>query len=137
MRLSRRNAEAQERRRRRDDAPRLLDQVPRLRSLSLHIEERQGDSTVLDSVHVRRIAVADAPALFEFACLNPICTDGGHDSTGPILSELRRERMRFEGADACAGANGNTTCRRVLHYVAIAEYGSPEERETAETEPPR
>jgi len=53
-----------ERRRREDDAPRLSAEVPRLLTLRLEIEERSGGSVVAEPVHVRRIVVEHAPALF-------------------------------------------------------------------------
>src|SRR5580692_1192629 len=89
-----------ERRKREDDAPRLSAEVPRLLTLRLEIEERSGGSVVAEPVHVRRIVVEHAPALFFLPC----------------------GETRFDGQDVCAGSQGSGQCSRVLHYVAVATY---------------
>src|SRR5262245_54567395 len=68
----RRNTEAMqraaERRKREDEAARLHDEVPRLASLKLEIEERGGGGTGAGSNHIRHIVVDTAPALFLLPC---------------------------------------------------------------------
>jgi hypothetical protein len=46
-------ARSVERRRREDEAPRLLDQVPQLKTLRLEMEERRGDTRLEETKHVR------------------------------------------------------------------------------------
>ncbi len=113
-----------ERRRREDDAPRLIERVPQLESLRLEIHELRGGSTVPESIHVRPIPVASAPALFELPCLDSFCKDGVHDLTRAILCALESRVTKFEGEDACTGHAGNADCQRVLRYVATATYRS-------------
>ena len=113
-----------ERRRREDDAPRLIERVPQLDSLRLEIQELRGGSAVLESTHVRCIPVASAPALFELPCLDGFCKDGIHDLTRDILRALESRVTKFEGEDACSGHTGNADCQRVLRYVATATYRS-------------
>src|SRR5689334_11753022 len=76
---------AAERRRREDEAPRLLARVPKLESLKLEIEERRPEATSADVQHVKRVVVESAPALFEIACCDRACKDGGHDITRAVL----------------------------------------------------
>jgi hypothetical protein len=111
-----------ERKRREDEAPRLLAEVPSLRELKLEIEERSGGSLVAEPVHVRRIVVEHAPALFLIPCGDSRCRDGGHDVTHAILRALRAKDPRFEGQDVCSGSQGSGQCARVMHYVGIATY---------------
>jgi hypothetical protein len=111
-----------ERRRREDDAPRLSAEVPRLLTLRLEIEERSGGSVVAEPVHVRRIVVEHAPALFFLPCGDTRCKDGGHDITHTVLRSLHANETRFDGQDVCAGSQGSGQCSRVLHYLAVATY---------------
>jgi len=111
-----------ERRRREDEAPRLLAVIPNLESLELRIEERTGESRVAEAPHIRRIAVANAPALFYVPCRDAACREGGHDLTQAIMRELQSGRSEFDSDDACMGQVGSTTCQRVLHYAAVATY---------------
>ncbi len=111
-----------ERRRREDDAPRLIERVPQLESLRLEIQELRGGSAVPESTHVRCIPVSSAPALFELSCLDSFCKDGIHDLTYEILRALDERATSFRGEDACTGHTGNADCQRVLRYVATATY---------------
>ncbi len=111
-----------ERRKREDEAPRLATELPRVESLCLEIEERSGGNLVAEPVHVRRIVVEHAPALFVLPCGDTRCKDGGHDITHAILSRLRAGDSRFEGDDICAGSLGSSQCSRTLHFVATATY---------------
>lgn len=109
-----------ERRRREDEAPRLRQQVPNLTRLQLNIEERTGAG---GNTHTRRIVIDAAPALFLVPCGDPRCVDGGHDLTTPVMQALRSTRRSFHGEDPCEGSVGPSTCSRVVHFDAIAEYG--------------
>jgi hypothetical protein len=111
-----------DRRRKEDEAPRLLSVAPKLRSLKFEIEERRAGSSLVETAHVRPIVVARAPALFFFPCQDSNCKDGGHDVTGPVSIGLRARKERFEGEDRCVGHAGSADCGRVLRYVAIATY---------------
>jgi hypothetical protein len=108
-----------ERRRREDDAPRLCDQVPDLVSLRLEIEERSG---VTATKHVRRVLIDRAPALFLVPCGDSRCADGEHDITATVMRALRAHEKEFHGNDECMGSLGLSTCARVLHFDALAEY---------------
>jgi hypothetical protein len=111
-----------ERRRREDEAPRLIARVPRLESLTLEIEERRPGAVSADVQHVKRVVVASAPALFDLSCCDRSCRDGGHDITRSVLLELERGSTRFEGEDVCHGTIGSSTCSRILKYIAVASY---------------
>ena len=128
MRFNQRRGEAAERvaerRRREDQAPRLIERVPRLESLRLEIQELRDGVCVLESKHVRRIPVDHAPALFELPCLDGFCEDGMHDLTQAILRELEAGATEFGGEDACSGHTGSSACHRVLKYVGVATYRS-------------
>ncbi len=112
-----------ERRKREDEAPRLVTEVPRLKTLQLEMEERSGGSTVAEPKHMRRIVVEHAPALFVIPCGDSRCKDGGHDITHMVLRSLRAGEPVFEGEDVCNGSQGSGQCSRVLHYMAKATYG--------------
>lgn len=109
----------EERRRREDDAPRLCAQVPHLVSLRLEIEERSG---ITSTKHVRRVLIDRAPALFLVPCTDARCADGEHDLTTTVMRALRARETTFEGQDECNGSLGLSTCARVLHFDALAEY---------------
>jgi hypothetical protein len=113
---------AAERRAREDQAPRLVNEVPGLKTLRLEIEERRAGATVPESAHVRHVSVPHAPALFDLLCREPSCTGGGHDVTNAILQALRSRSTRFEGEHACRGSTRDADCTRVLRYIGIAEY---------------
>jgi hypothetical protein len=109
-----------ERRRREDDAPRLHEQVPDLLKLELDIADRSGP--VEGSVHIRRVVVDRAPALFLLPCGDPRCTDGEHDLTTIVMSSLRSRATSFRGEDGCRGSVGPAPCSRVLRFEAHAAY---------------
>lgn len=111
-----------DRRKREDDAPRLHDEVPRLKTLRLEVEERRGSSTVAESKHVRHIVVARAPALFVIPCGDSACRDGGHELTRELLEPLRRGVTELEVEDSCNGSIGSATCGRIMRVVAKATY---------------
>jgi hypothetical protein len=113
---------AQERRRREDSAPRLIQRVPKLESLRLDIEEHQAGGRVPESTHIRRIVVEHAPALFDIPCLDTPCKEGGHDVTEAILRSLSAGQTTFEGKDSCNGQTGTAPCQRVLHFKGTATY---------------
>ncbi len=115
---------AAERRRREDAAPRLIETVPDLESLTLEIQERREGVTNGESAHIRRIVVQHAAALFVVPCHDSSCDSGGHDVTNEILRALREHKTRFEGQDACRGVTGSANCQRIMHYVATATYRS-------------
>jgi hypothetical protein len=106
---------SQERRQREDEAPRLIKEVRRL--TSLHIDVVNGGTQ-----YVWRIVVERAPALFEIACLEPACTNGGHDITRSVMQALRASSVRFEGEGVCPGDLPLGACGRSLKYVAKATY---------------
>lgn len=112
-----------ERRRRENEAPRLKTEFPALQSLALEI--RETSSTVSGSsspMHIRRIMVDNAPALFVVPCGDARCQHGGHDITTMLCSHLRSREARFEGEHECRGSNDDSSCSRVLHFVGIATY---------------
>jgi hypothetical protein len=111
-----------ERRRREDEAPRLIAEVPRLQSLTLEIGERSQAGPVGESTHVRRVVVQHAPALFFLPCGDPRCKDGGHDVTDVVMKALRAGETRVEGEDSCAGSVGTAPCSRLLHFTGTATY---------------
>jgi hypothetical protein len=111
-----------ERRRREDEAPRLTALVPNLESLKLELEEHHGGVRLTESVHVKRVSIPHAPALFELPCLDSFCKEGGHDMTEAVLRQLKAGKTEFSGEDACRGHTGTAECRRVLHFVAHATY---------------
>jgi hypothetical protein len=113
-----------ERRRREDEASRLHDRVPDLRSLKLEVEEQRGASTLAETRHVRVIVVERAPALFLLPCGDRDCRDGGHDVTDAVLRNLLSGAERFEVEDTCIGNIRSAECGRTVRIVAKATYGS-------------
>lgn len=112
-----------ERRRREDEAPRLKTEFPTLQTLALEIRETSGAVSGASSpMHIRRIMVDHAPALFLVPCGDTRCQHGGHDITSMLTSHLRTRDARFEGEHECRGSTDDTGCSRVLHFVAIATY---------------
>jgi hypothetical protein len=126
MRYPRRSTEASlraaERRKREDESARLKNEVPNLRELSIELEERTSDTSIVSARHKRHFPVSTAPALFEIQCTDANCKDGGHDLTWPILRALKASQASLSAEDSCNGQLGPTTCRRVLRYVVHAKY---------------
>jgi hypothetical protein len=112
-----------ERRRREDEASRLRDRVPELRSLKLEVEEQRGASTLAETRHTRVIVVERAPALFLLPCGDRDCRDGGHDVTDAVLRNLLSGNERFEVEDTCIGNIRSAECGRMVKIVAKATYG--------------
>jgi hypothetical protein len=113
---------AADRRRREDEAARLVAEVPRLATLRLRAEERLAGVVLSDTRHVRYVVVERAPALFDFPCGDPSCQDGGHIVTSVVMRELREQHAEFVLEDECLGTIGTARCRRILHVVANATY---------------
>jgi len=112
-----------ERRRREDEAPRLIAEFPLLRTLRLDVDEHHREGVVsTEPAHIRRIVVEHAPALFFLPCGDTRCKDGGHDITRPVMDALRAGETRFEGEDECTGSQGSGQCGRILHYVGTATF---------------
>jgi hypothetical protein len=122
----RKNLERKERRAQRmareDAAGKLILRAPELTALHIEIDETQRGASVSGTRYIRRVVLAQAPALFEVPCSDPQCENGGYDVTGEILSALASLRTLFEGHRACSGRTGANDCARVLHYVATATY---------------
>lgn len=110
-----------DRRLREDEAPKLHDEIPTLKSLVLVFEERSGAGA---NKYTRRVVVERAPALFLMQCGDPRCVDGEHDLTAAVMRELRNGKTTFHGSDECGGSIGTAPCARVLHFDATAEYGA-------------
>jgi len=124
--MMRRNNEASERhaerRRREDEAPRLIATFPNLVSLKLQLQESKGDVSVAETGHIRHVVVAHAPLLFEMPCRDTACKDGGHDVTNAIAKSLKAGEKHFVGEHQCTGYVGDAPCQRVLRYTATAAY---------------
>jgi hypothetical protein len=112
-----------ERRRREDEARRLRDEFPDLRTLKLEIEEHRREATIAETKHVRHIIVDRAPALFELPCNDPACRDGGHDMTDQMAQRLRGRTTDFVLEDVCMGDVRGAACGRVIRVIASATYG--------------
>jgi len=127
--MYRRNNEAadraRERRQKEDAAPRLLAEVPSLRTMRLSVSFRRGETVATDSSYVRVVVVTSAAALFEIPCADTYCQTGGHPATQHILAGLKAKKSRFEGEVPCRGTIGTsgTTCASVLIYQVEATYG--------------
>jgi hypothetical protein len=119
-RMSDQALQAIDRRAREDSAPRLLEEVPEL--VSLRLEITQGRTESGTAKHARTIVVEHAPALFEMACIERTCRNGGHDLTFVIMSALRQKMASFEGEDVCRGSVGTAECSSRLSFQATAIY---------------
>ena len=138
----RRNSPAEqrftERRRREDEAPKLLAEVPTLSSLQIEVEERSG---VGHTKYLRRVLVDRAPAMFLVPCCDPRCTDGEHDLTelallaginenlvADALQELHeKELLDAEPTLTQSGTSGisrREAIGRAARYGAAAAAGS-------------
>jgi hypothetical protein len=110
-----------DRRAQEDAAPRLREEVPRLRTLQLELSTRREGNLLPESVYIRHVMVDSAPALVWIRCGDPRCNDG-HDLTDGILRALRNNEARFTGSSPCGGQTGGAMCARVLHFTAVATY---------------
>ena len=126
-----------EQRRRQDEADRLKDEVPALRSLRIRVEENRPDGHAAQNPYIKHIVVPSAPALFEIRCSEPRC-DGIHDLTHAILDRLRRSHATFDGDSPCCGVlgPGQTPCDRTLQYHGDAQYGGTESAAASPTAVP-
>jgi hypothetical protein len=111
-----------ERRRREDEARRLHDELPQLKTLKLEVEEHRREATIAETKHVRHILVDRAPALFELPCNDPACRDGGHDLTDAMKERLRARAPEFVLEDVCMGDVRGAPCGRVTRVLAFATY---------------
>ena len=111
-----------ERRRKEDEAPRLHDEAPDLRSLRLVIEESRGNTSLAEARHVRIVVVDRAPALFVLPCGDSDCRDGGHDVTREVMNHLRGRETDFVVTESCHGTVRDVPCGRIVHVKASATY---------------
>ncbi|MRG95073.1 hypothetical protein [Polyangium spumosum] len=130
----RKNLERTERRNQRlareDAAGKLTSRAPDLMDLQIEIDETPRGNKVGGTRYIRRVVLAQAPALFEVPCSEPKCEEGGYDMTREILYALASRRTLFEGQHACAGRCSAGECNRVLHYVATAKYRQDQDAST-------
>jgi hypothetical protein len=115
-------ARSVERRRREDEAPRLLDQVPQLKTLRLEMEERRGDTRLEETKHIRIVMVDRASSVFLVPCGDTACKDGEHELTYGMLRELRGSSAEFSLEDDCRGSVGSASCSRTVRVLAKATY---------------
>jgi hypothetical protein len=110
---------------REDQAPRLHDEVPALKSLRMVVGHRRGGMGFSTSEFVKVVVVSRAPALFVIPCGDPQCRDGGHEITEEVLRALRERRESFEGSAPCPGALGTAAspCTTLMRYRCEATYG--------------
>ncbi len=107
---------------REDAAGKLILRAPDLTDLHIEIDETQRGGSVGGTRYIRRVVLAQAPALFEVPCSDPRCENGGYDVTREILSALASRRTVFEGNQSCGGRCSMNDCGRVLRYVVTATY---------------
>lgn len=113
-----------ERREAENEAQRLSDAVPELKSLKLRINEKPLDAAQdVDISHIRHIQVQNAPAMFDLPCCDRHCT-GHHDLTTEILEALRTGETSFTGSDVCGGSVKESDCQLELHFEAEASYAT-------------
>jgi hypothetical protein len=96
--------------------------APGLASLKLELHETAGERKVLDSTRIQHVIVPRAAALFQIACGDPGCQDGGFDVTADVLRALRHESTHFDGEASCFGSVGYRPCERILKYHGVAEW---------------
>lgn len=125
MRKKRTNAgvTADQRRERENQAPRLHDEIPVLRDLTITVEESTRDGVGV-TTHKRRIVVGSAPAYFEIACSDRDCLEGGFDITDTLMRAMRSGKPRIEGQVSCSGTVGEAPCSHTITFAAEASYGS-------------
>ncbi len=111
-----------ERKRKQDAARRLRDAVPSLLELELDVREVRGNLPGHEVHHKRVVIVDRAPALFEFACSDRGCEEGGHDVTEVVLQELARGTLIFSGVHRCGGHAREGNCDYELRFEAQASY---------------
>jgi hypothetical protein len=107
---------------REDAAARLLDQLPYIRTIKFSLKETRAEHTVAGTTRAQHVIVARAGALFEIACSDPKCENGGHDLTTEVLAGLRDRLAEFGGNSDCHGDLGQGSCDRTLHYSVHATY---------------
>ena len=107
---------------REEAAGKLVQRVADLTSLSIAIHETRAYGCVSNTHYIRRVVLEHAPALFEVACSDPRCEDGGYDVTREIILALASRKAHFEGHQACRGRCGAIDCGRVLQYVLTATF---------------
>jgi hypothetical protein len=123
--VNNRQTAATERMEREDQAKRLLEEVPSLKSLRMTVRHRRGEMGFSASEFVKVVIVSRAPALFVIPCGDPHCRDGGADVTQEVLRALRTGKQSFEGTAHCSGALGTAShsCTTVMTYTCEATYG--------------
>lgn len=108
-----------ERRRREHEAPRLLNEVPGLKSLRIEVIEHLPTGS---TKHVKLVVVAHAPALFVLPCGDRDCHDGDHDLTREVMWALRARETELSGESSCQGSVRSGNCNRRISYQLSAEY---------------
>ncbi len=107
---------------RENDAPRLKDEVPKLQTVRMNLEEYSGGHSVAGTSRIQHVVVAQASSRFEIPCGDSKCEEGGHDITRDALAQLRAARPEFEGSSVCVGHVGERPCERQLKYSVQAKY---------------
>ena len=97
--------------------------MPALDSLAIRFHETDGETSLAEGKHTRRIVVEHAAAYFEIPCADRDC-EGMHDLTQDLLRELRSWRGEFAGKHRCDGGHTAKACGRVLCWSALAKYAS-------------
>ena len=115
----------EERRRREDEARRLHEAIPTLKTLKIDVAELVQGSSIPVARYTKHIVVQRAPALFFLPCGDSDCEDGGYEITREVMLKLTGLTESFDGTLECRGRRKNgAPCTRRLQFGAQASYSA-------------
>jgi len=109
------------------DSATLSDTFKKLKSLTVHLEYFDSDSTTKSSQVKYSVNIANAKSVFRFNCPNNECVRGDFDLTNELARAVAARRASVSGEVSCQGWRSRTTidtvrCRNKLRYKLTLAY---------------
>jgi hypothetical protein len=109
------------------DSATLSDTFKKLKSLTVHLEYFDSDSSTKSSQVKYSVNIANAKSVFRFNCPNNECVRGDFDLTNELARAVAARRASVSGEVSCQGWRSRTTidtvrCRNKLRYKLTLTY---------------
>jgi hypothetical protein len=109
------------------DSATLSDTFKKLKSLTVHLEYFDSDSSTKSSQIKYSVNLANAKSVFRFNCPNTECVRGDFDLTDELARAVAARRASVSGEVSCQGWRSRTTidtvrCRNKLRYKLSLTY---------------
>jgi hypothetical protein len=110
-------------------APSLADEFPRLKSLTMELEQYDGNGVTRISQMKQSLNLKSTSSIIRIHCGNMDCVRGDFELTDDLAKAVAAHRTSITGELRCEGWRNNgvigkVRCSRMLRYKLILAYGA-------------